>query len=1209
MVGAVCDARVVDTQEARLEDARRRHEANKYGPNLPLAVIEAGIRSMLATHVTAGGIALSYGYFEFMPDRILVTPLLDGRPDILTWKEAIEPQLEMARLIGFARGTVATLEEHYPDLRAEFRAVTDALYIGQLEEQLSHIRMGEEETATNYCNWVRRILATMRMAGMHYSTASYLTHIIKGLTRSYNLLKRLSLAPSTRATLNEDSLTSYILQDEAMQEVERPSELLAQANYVASVKQGGRPGQRGQSGGGGSSGWKPTKDADKKKSANDSGRGGGIRRRECWLCDNPDHLSFECPDRSDSDDENAKGGRERSGSRLPHQGTNQPRKEKQSTKSSTSAKDADSSSSGKRRDDKGASCSLVGVVEPTVSLAPEAAEDFQEMAAAVQANQAGCGTVALQGEAERQMLIPDVLYVPGVRASVLLAGQLKENSVKLQEDGDGMLLVSAAGDVLGRASYTGQVLCTDLRPCSAMSTTPTTEVVALWTIILVTKSTPDRLHARLAHVGMNTIRSSVKHEVATGLDLKSASGADLPCVSCIGGKLARHTFPDLGSDADDVLAVVHDHKTRYVWVRPVAKKSDAVQEFVQWLAVTERHTKKSVLMLRSDRGGEFLRKQFTDFVHGKGIVHDLTCTYTPQQNGMAEREMRPVVESVRTMLLHMGPGTTPYHLLTGKKPDLSLACVWGCTAQFLVPEQQGGGKLKPKARWGLHLGVSEESKGWELLDIADNQVVTTSDVVFYENILLEVWKLEHGPASGRTPTIPPTDTSTATLPLLVEVDEPAVEDVKVVPSPFPSPAPRAPPLVADLRGLPPMSASGDEGRSGASPVVPAKSTAGGRHDVHQVDVRVKSTPPGEEQAKEVQPMVDDEGSKAGDDGGDAKESTDSDMVEVQRRPRQSGPIRRPPDFYVPAAFTTAYDEVDDDLQYDDTEEDEDFPELDPDMHIDPEHHWDVSTMTVKEALASWKGKAVKATMEEEIRSLVGKGTWELVERSPGVNIMKNRWMMTTKHHIDDTVEREKARLVVKGFTKVYGADYDETYAPVSSYSQRSTERRSQVRIPVSALRASQCRGVSEVHCYVTLRIFLSIVAVLDLNLVQLNMKNAFLQSKLDQVLYMYQSDYFNDGTDRLDAGLRRRPARRQQQCSDAEGAEGAAKGRLRATGDIASAEVTLAGDRAQQVGEEAVATPAGLCRQAAYVDPRRGAEQAHSEDAGLGRRLCHTHLR
>ncbi|CAI7865424.1 unnamed protein product, partial [Closterium sp. NIES-54] len=68
---------------------------------------------------------------------------------------------------------------------------------------------------------------------------------------------------------------------------------------------------------------------------------------------------------------------------------------------------------------------------------------------------------------------------------------------------------------------------------------------------------------------------------------------------------------------------------------------------------------KSVLMLRSDRGGEFLGKEFTDFVNGKGIVHGLTCPYTPQQNGMAEREMRT---AVRTMLLHMGVQHHWWHL-------------------------------------------------------------------------------------------------------------------------------------------------------------------------------------------------------------------------------------------------------------------------------------------------------------------------------------------------------------------------------------------------------------------------------------------------------------------------------------------------------------------------------------------------------------------
>ncbi|CAI7773455.1 unnamed protein product [Closterium sp. NIES-54] len=95
---------------------------------------------------------------------------------------------------------------------------------------------------------------------------------------------------------------------------------------------------------------------------------------------------------------------------------------------------------------------------------------------------------------------------------------------------------------------------------------------------------------------------------------------------------------------------------------PVAKKSDVLREFQKWLVLVERQAKKLVLMLRSDRGGEFLKKEFTDFVDGKGIVQDLTCPYTSQQNGMAEREMRTTVESVRTMLLHMGVQHHWWHL-------------------------------------------------------------------------------------------------------------------------------------------------------------------------------------------------------------------------------------------------------------------------------------------------------------------------------------------------------------------------------------------------------------------------------------------------------------------------------------------------------------------------------------------------------------------
>ncbi|CAI7745224.1 unnamed protein product [Closterium sp. NIES-54] len=605
----------------------------------------------------------SYGFFKFTPDRISVNPLLVGRPDILTWKEAIEPQLEMAGLIGFARGTVATPSELYPDLRAEFRVVQLLTFtvilrrysLGMqialkpcrdlpLEEQMAHLRMGDQETAIEYCNWARRLLTTMRMSGVQYSTASYVTHVLKGLPSSYNLMKRLSVVPSTRATLNEDSLTSYILRDEAMQEAEQSLEPLPQANYVVPAKQGGQPGQRRQSIGSRSGGGRPAKDADKKKSAKES-----IRVVLAGRHRGADRLI------------GARGWRG-----LPGDGGGR---------------------AGKPGGGLARQWLLASPDGDEVGLRLPAAKWRRQAHARLQRCTAGCPRPrhrCLAREAGKQVLIRDVLYLLGVRANLLSAGQLKENGVKLKEDGDAMLLITAGGDILGRASYTGRVLCTDLRPCSVKSTTPTIVVVTLEATVTVTKSTPDRVHARLAHAGMDTIWRSLKHEVATRLDLKSATGADSPCVSCVDGKLARHTFPDKGSDASDVLAVMHidlcgpfcvaakdgsryflllkDRKTRYVWVRPVSKMSGALQEFVQWLAVAERQTKKSVLMLRSDQGGEFLGREFTTFVDGKGIVHDLTCPYSSQQNGMGEREMRTVVESVQMMLLHMGVQHHKWHL-------------------------------------------------------------------------------------------------------------------------------------------------------------------------------------------------------------------------------------------------------------------------------------------------------------------------------------------------------------------------------------------------------------------------------------------------------------------------------------------------------------------------------------------------------------------
>ncbi|CAI7930893.1 unnamed protein product [Closterium sp. NIES-54] len=642
MVDPVANAGIADTLEARLGDARKRHADGEYG-TIPLLIVELGIRSQWATehpsrsgsprlvrneggvdnevdggaqvignngtkqrgvikvdngvdrsqarvqqsttaagsshadvygrccsrlqsggglsattHVRAGGIAPTYDYFKISPDRITVA-LLQGRRDLITWRESIEPQLEVAGLKGFADGTVPILPVDDVGLRGEFRAahlltfmvisrccspvvqlalrscqerldaghqawhfilstyqVRDDLYIGQLEEKMTHIRIGKQESATDYCNCARRILAEMRMAGAKYLTTSYISQIVKGRPRGYNLMKKMMMVPGTRESLDEDSITSYILQDEAMQEAEQPTELLPRANYAAPTKLNQQQGQRRKQGGGGSGGVQSTKDVNEKRSTRDKGRGGGEDFQAVAATMHAKPMAVLL--------------------------------------------------------DSGFSHHLMGTkavfVDMALSDGVKHVRGFNGALKPVEAR----GTVALQGEAGKRVLIPDVLYVPGIQVNLLSTGQLKESGVQLKGNGDEMLLVAATGGV-----------------------------VALQTIVSATKSTPDRLHARIAHVSVDTIKSLAKHEVATGLDITPSTGANPPCVSCVGGKLARHTFPDKGSDAEEALAVMHidlcgpfrvaakdgslyflllkDRRTRFVWVMPVVKKSDVLREF------------------------------------------------------------------------------------------------------------------------------------------------------------------------------------------------------------------------------------------------------------------------------------------------------------------------------------------------------------------------------------------------------------------------------------------------------------------------------------------------------------------------------------------------------------------------------------------------------------------------------------------------------
>ncbi|XP_074335810.1 retrovirus-related Pol polyprotein from transposon RE1 isoform X1 [Apium graveolens] len=123
--------------------------------------------------------------------------------------------------------------------------------------------------------------------------------------------------------------------------------------------------------------------------------------------------------------------------------------------------------------------------------------------------------------------------------------------------------------------------------------------------------------------------------------------------------------------------------------------------------------------------------------------------------------------------------------------------------------------------------------------------------------------------------------------------------------------------------------------------------------------------------------------------------------------------------------------------------------------------------SVQEALQipEWK----TATLEE-MRALEKNKTWKITTLPPGKRVVGCKWVFSVKHKADGSVERLKARLVAKGFTQSYGIDYQETFAPVAKLN--------------------------------TIRVLISIAVNLDWPLLQLDVKNAFLNGDLEEEVYM-----------------------------------------------------------------------------------------------------------
>ncbi|CAL9011096.1 unnamed protein product, partial [Prunus brigantina] len=93
-----------------------------------------------------------------------------------------------------------------------------------------------------------------------------------------------------------------------------------------------------------------------------------------------------------------------------------------------------------------------------------------------------------------------------------------------------------------------------------------------------------------------------------------------------------------------------DDCTRMTWVSLLKTKGEVSSKFQQFYHMVETQFHTRIQVLRSDNGGEFLNHDLNEFFQAHGIIHQRSCPSTPQQNGVAERKNRHLLEVVRASL-------------------------------------------------------------------------------------------------------------------------------------------------------------------------------------------------------------------------------------------------------------------------------------------------------------------------------------------------------------------------------------------------------------------------------------------------------------------------------------------------------------------------------------------------------------------------------
>ncbi|KAJ9553795.1 hypothetical protein OSB04_017840 [Centaurea solstitialis] len=691
------------------------------------------------------------------------------------------------------------------------------------------------------------------------------------------------------------------------------------------------------------------------------------------------------------------------------------------------------------------------------------------------------GKISGKGKVSKgKMTFDDVYFVEQLKYNLLSVSQVCDKKFGVFFTYTECLILAPGykideSKVMLRTPRKDNVYCLDIEDASSLSS-----LNCLFSKASVSESS--LWHRRMCHMNFKNMNLLVKNNLVRGLPAKEFSSDD-HCVACLKGKQHKNSHKSkevntissplqllhmdlfgptnvMSIGKKSYCLVIVDDYSRFTWVYFMRTKDETSGLIKPFVTRVENKTNLRVKVIRSDNGTEFKNAYLNSFCEEKGIERQYSAPRTPQQNGVAERRNRTLIEAARTMLadsklpitfwaeavntacyvqnrvlIVKSKGKTPYELFEKKKPYIGFLQPFGCPCTILDTKTHIG-KFESKSDDGFFVGYSSQSKAHRVFN-SSTRIIEESD-----NVKCNV----------NTPNIPGSgpnwlfdiDSLTNSLNMSYTVNTGSGTEQAQETSPtfvmFPMP-------LVDSNDACTTDESHDDDQT--------ESGSAEKSDDQPIEESSPSQNLEGIPALEEGPQWDQE-----------PEVNDSNLgVDLTEEPLHLTRTQKnhPPtlvigDIQSPMITRKQSKSL-------------------PNPHLSMISVF-LSQTEPKKAYDAMKDPSWIEAMQEELLQFVLQHVWDLVDLPKGHRVIGTKWIFRNKTDERGIVIKNKARLVAQGYTQEEGIDYDDVFAPVARIE--------------------------------AIRLFLAFASYKGFKVYQMDVKSAFLYGTIDEEVYVSQPPGFED---------------------------------------------------------------------------------------------------